>query len=94
MIPNPRAQKNRRNEVSAADCLIPFPVRSRLRCPRCGAARQAGSDGYLCESTDQVQSQACEKLAHVRESKVLVTETNQILRKFGFGAIANLRMVR
>lgn len=96
MIPSSNAKKLFRSAEPATDGLIPFPVRSRLRCPRCGAGRQTGrgATGYLCESSDQIQSEACEKLANERKSKVLMADTQQILRKFGFGAISNLQMVK
>src|SRR5690606_37132696 len=77
---------------------ISFPARFRVRCPRCGADRQAltkadESGRYLCQSTDQSQSEACVMRAKERRSESLVADTREILRKFGFGPVSRLQVV-
>lgn len=85
--------------LDAFPSMISFPARFRVRCPRCSAARQApkntGEPGhYLCESTDEFQSEACMKRAKARADESLVADTHDILRKFGFGPVVRgLRVV-
>ena len=85
--------------LDAFTSMISFPARFRVRCPRCSAARQApkntGEPGhYLCESTDEFQSEACISRAKARADESLVADTHDILKKLGFGPVARgLRVV-
>lgn len=98
MTKNFRINEHCQDEDLRQDGSISFPARFRVRCPRCGADRQApkrtGESGrYVCQSTDQTQSNACVTRAKERRAENLVAETRSILRKFGFGPVSSLRVV-
>lgn len=96
---------NDRNDNQSGTNLVLFPAEFRVRCPRCGAAPQASpfSDNsvrYSCRSGDDFQSEICVQWEKDGVSEGLVADareilnTREILNKFQFSFLANIRAVK